>query len=61
MTEDFISALPEGFKGRIEPTFKIQIRTVFSEGWHEVEHDLRYKCKDDWEGCELYSHTLNGI
>ena len=31
MTEDFISALPEQFRDRIEPTFEIQIRTVFSE------------------------------
>ena len=61
MTEDFISSLPEQFRDRIEPTFEIQIRTVFSEGWHEVEHDLRYKCKDDWEGCEPYSRALNGV
>jgi len=26
-----------------------------------VEHDLRYKCKDDWEGCSSYSRALNGI
>ena len=61
MTEDFISALPEQFRDRIEPTFEIQIRTVFSEGWHEVEHDLRYKCREDWEGCEPYSRALNGV
>lgn len=61
MTEDFMSALPEEFRDRVEPTFEIQIRTVFSEGWHEVEHDLRYKCKDDWEGCEPYSRALNGV
>ena len=22
---------------------------------------LRYKCKEDWEGCEPYSRTLNGL
>lgn len=32
----------------IDRTFEIQVRTVFSEGWHEIEHDLRYKCQADW-------------
>lgn len=61
MKEDFMAALPEEFRDCIDPTYEIQIRTVFSEGWHEVEHDLRYKCKEDWEGCESYSRALNGI
>ena len=61
MIEDFFAALPEEFRDKVEPTYEIQIRTVFSEGWHEVEHDLRYKCKEDWKGCESYSRTLNGI
>lgn len=30
----------------IDRTFEIQLRTVFSEGWLEIEHDLRYKEKD---------------
>ena len=59
--DDFLAALPDEFKDRIEPTYEIQIRTVFSEGWHEVEHDLRYKCKEDWTGCEPYSRALNGV
>ena len=41
MTEEFSAALPEQFRDCIEPTYEIQIRTVFSEGWHEVEHDLK--------------------
>lgn len=47
----------------IDKTFEIQIRTVFSEGWHEIDHDLRYKCKEDWEGepNDAMSRTLNGI
>lgn len=45
----------------IDKTFEIQIRTVFSEGWHEVEHDLRYKCKSEWEGEEDLSRAMNGI
>lgn len=61
MVDDFVAALPEEFRDRIDTTYEIQIRTVFSEGWHEVEHDLRYKCKDDWEGCEPYSRALNGV
>ena len=52
LTEEFYASLPEQFRDCVEPTYEIQIRTVFSEGWHEVEHDLRYKCKEDWEGCE---------
>lgn len=61
MTEEFYAALPEQIRDCVEPTYEIQIRTVFSEGWHEVEHDLRYKCKEDWVGCESYSRTLNGV
>lgn len=61
LLDDFMAALPEKFREYIEPTYEIQIRTVFSEGWHEVEHDLRYKCKDDWAGCESYSRALNGV
>lgn len=47
----------------IDNTYEIQLRTVLSEGWHEVEHDLRYKCKNDpwWEYCSEESRMLNGI
>ncbi|MBU0654640.1 MAG: RelA/SpoT domain-containing protein [Gammaproteobacteria bacterium] len=45
----------------IDTTFELQIRTIFSEGWHEVEHDLRYKCKSDWEGSDEQSRRLNGV
>lgn len=45
----------------IDSTFEVQIRTVLSEGWHEVEHDLRYKCKDDWAGHSDLERALNGI
>jgi putative GTP pyrophosphokinase len=44
----------------IDSTFEVQFRTVFSEGWHEVEHDLRYKCKEDWDQQESLSRQLNG-
>jgi ppGpp synthetase/RelA/SpoT-type nucleotidyltranferase len=46
---------------RIDNTFELQIRTIFSEGWHEVEHDLRYKCKSDWKGFDNQSRRLNGV
>lgn len=45
----------------IDSTFELQIRTVFSEGWHEVEHDLRYKFKSDWSDSTTESRTLNGV
>lgn len=61
MLDDFRASVPEEYKDIIDNTYEIQIRTVFSEGWHEVEHDLRYKCKEDWVGCESYSRTLNGV
>ena len=59
--EDFRKAIPDEYADHIDNTYEIQIRTIFSEGWHEVEHDLRYKCKEDWEGCESYSRVLNGV
>lgn len=49
------------FEGKIDNTFELQIRTVLSEGWHEVEHDLRYKCGSDWEGFPTESRKLNGV
>lgn len=45
----------------LDKTFEVQIRTILSEGWHEVEHDLRYKCKEDWEDHTDLDRALNGI
>lgn len=45
----------------IDSTFEVQFRTILSEGWHEVEHDLRYKCKEDWVNHGDLSRALNGI
>ena len=61
LVSDFRQGLPAEYAPYIDNTCEIQIRTVFSEGWHEVEHDLRYKCKADWEQCEPYSRVLNGL
>ena len=45
----------------IDNTFEVQYRTILSEGWHEVEHDLRYKCKHEWKDYSKQSRSLNGI
>ena len=45
----------------IDNTFEVQIRTIFSEGWHEVEHDIRYKYFDEWDTSADLSRELNGI
>lgn len=45
----------------IDNTFEIQFRTTLSEGWHEVEHLMRYKCKEDWAELTEESRMLNGI
>ncbi|EKB48134.1 protein containing region found in RelA / SpoT proteins [Cecembia lonarensis] len=45
----------------IDNTFEIQFRTTLSEGWHEVEHLMRYKCKPDWADLTDESRMLNGI
>lgn len=66
---NYVFNLPQNYKGIIPPllkekvdyTFEVQLRTIFSEGWHEVEHDLRYKCKDSWRTYENEARTLNGI
>lgn len=58
---DFKAQLPAEYADYIDDTYEVQIRTIFSEGWHEVEHDLRYKCKEDWEGYEQHSRILNGV
>lgn len=45
----------------IDSTFEVQIRSVLSEGWHEVDHDLRYKRQSDWEEHEDLSRAFNSI
>ncbi|MDX9694309.1 MAG: GTP pyrophosphokinase [Bacteroidales bacterium] len=45
----------------IDNTFEIQFRTTLSEGWHEVDHLMRYKCKPDWTELTSESRMLNGI
>lgn len=55
--------LSEDYKRMIDFTYEVQLRTVLSEGWHEVEHDLRYKTLGEswWNECKEESRQLNGI
>lgn len=45
----------------LDLTFEVQLRSILSEGWHEVEHDLRYKAKANWIDHDDLSRVLNGI
>jgi len=45
----------------IDAAYELQFRTVFSEGWHEVEHLLRYKNQSDWEAFNTENRMLNSI
>jgi ppGpp synthetase/RelA/SpoT-type nucleotidyltranferase len=49
------------FNNPIDCTFEVQLRSILSEGWHEVDHDLRYKCKENWNGQSDLDRALNGI
>lgn len=52
---------PATSESPVDQTFEVQIRTILSEGWHEVEHDLRYKREQDWVGHDDLSRGLNGV
>lgn len=45
----------------VDHTFELQLRTVLSEGWHEIDHSLRYKSKDEWINHSEKERLLNGI
>lgn len=53
--------LKSGLLDFVDLTFELQIRTVLSEGWHEVEHDFRYKYQDNWNDYPDESRKLNGV
>jgi ppGpp synthetase/RelA/SpoT-type nucleotidyltranferase len=36
---------PELWDNAVDQTFEVQLRTLLFEGWHEIEHDMRYKNK----------------
>ena len=45
----------------IDDTFEIQIKTMFFEGWHEIEHDMRYKGEELWKDYKGFSRYFNSI
>ncbi len=48
----------------IDTTFEVQLRTISFEGWHEIEHDMRYKTpygEEFWRNNEKLSRTLNCV
>lgn len=45
----------------IDDTFEIQVKTVFFEGWHEIEHDMKYKGDDLWADKMDRSRYFNTI
>lgn len=50
----------------VDATFEVQLRTVLFEGWHEIEHDMRYKDiknhkKNLWDDNEALARTMNSI
>ncbi|NBA88906.1 hypothetical protein GVN16_24235 [Emticicia sp. CRIBPO] len=60
--DEFISEFRELIPNKlIDSTFEVQLRTVFSEGWHEIDHDLRYKFPGHWDNQINMSRTFNGI
>ena len=61
MLREFINSVTDDIYEIIDSTFEIQFRTILSEGWHEVDHILRYKCKDDWKNLLPESRMFNGI
>lgn len=63
MPQNYVERFPDQLwkQYRIDKTFEVQIRTTFSEGWHEVDHDVRYKHKEEWGQHYELSRELNGI
>ena len=65
-----VCRLPEYLRSEISPdtwdmyiddTFEIQIKTMFFEGWHEIEHDMRYKGEELWKDYKGFSRYFNSI
>lgn len=45
----------------VDSTFEVQVRTNSFEGWHEIEHDLRYKGSAFGIGNEALARKMNSI
>ncbi len=52
---------PETWEMSIDDTFELQIKTMFFEGWHEIEHDMRYKGEELWDHFPGFSRYFNSI
>lgn len=58
---------PKLWEYPIDQTFEVQLRTVLFEGWHEIEHEMRYKYKSEeeekhlWAGLEKEARMMNSI
>ena len=62
LPEAILTEVLRHIQGRpIDATFEVQLRTVLAEGWHEVEHDLRYKRPTDWSDEPDMSRIFNGL
>lgn len=61
LTENDSYSVSDDLSEYVDSTFELQIRTVLSEGWHEVEHDMRYKFKNDWADSPAEYRRLNGV
>lgn len=59
--EESISILPKEYNKLIDNTLELQLRTIFSEGWHEIDHSLRYKTPENWIGLTEEERIFNGI
>ena len=58
---DINSLVGSEYQHLVDDTFEVQLRTILSEGWHEIDHDLRYKCEDDWAELNTENRALNGV
>ena len=58
-----IGKIPSDYQesGLIDNSFEVQVRTTFTEGWQEVEHDIRYKYQTDWNDEVDMSRDLNAL
>lgn len=45
----------------VDDTFEVQVRTNSFEGWHEIEHDMRYKGSAFGIGNEALARKMNSI
>ena len=59
--EEIVKITNDEFLQLCDHTFELQLRTILSEGWHEIDHSLRYKSKDEWSKHSEKERLLNGI